>query len=222
MINADTVISAFFNQVKQTPGNIAVKFKEGELSYKQLDELSNQLANLLVKKGVIKGTLIPICLYRPVDMVIGIWGVLKAGAAYVPIDPEFPADRIKYMIDDTAANLVISDKKSPRFLDAAEGKTIVFADDDWAKIKSSSSTPVDITYDRNDVAYVIYTSGSTGLPKGVLIEHKSIIDYLGGLFDKLPYHTFRSFTLGVSFAADSVITNLFASLILGAELHLFF
>jgi amino acid adenylation domain-containing protein len=222
MIDASTVIDIFSSQAKKTPGNIALKFKGNELTYQQLDEISNRVANYLVAKGIKPGILVPICLHRPLDMVIGIWGILKAGAAYVPIDPEFPAERIKYMIGDTAAEIVISDCHSTQFLTAAEGKTIILADNDWNEVIGSSIDPTGIKHSPYSVAYVIYTSGSTGLPKGVLIEHRSIIDYLNGLFNRLPYHTFRSFALGVSFAADSVITNLFGSLILGAELHLFY
>jgi len=222
MIKADTVIDIFSIQAKTQPANIALKFGEIELTYQQLDEISNQLAHHLIAKGITRETLVPICLYRPLDTVIAILGILKAGAAYVPIDPEFPAERIKYMLADTAAEVVISDSRSTLFLSAADGKTIISADNDWAEIKSYSTTPTGVKLSADSVAYVIYTSGSTGQPKGVLIEHRSIIDYLQGLFNRLPYETFKSFAVGVSFAADSVITNLFGSLILGAELHLFF
>jgi amino acid adenylation domain-containing protein len=222
MLKGNTVLDIFAEKVKTGPDNLALKFKEVELTYKQLDELSNRLANHLITKGIKPGTLVPICVHRPIDTVIGIWGILKAGAAYVPIDAEFPADRIKYMISDTAAEVVISDGNTPSFTASAEGKTIIFADNDWAIVKDSPATPCGVQVPGDNVAYIIYTSGSTGLPKGVLIEHRSIIDYLSGLFNRLPYDECKSFALGVSFAADSVITHLFGSLILGAELHLFY
>lgn len=221
MIKGETVLNNFLARVAVQPGSLALKFRDVELSYKQLDHISDQVANRLIASGVKPGTLVPVCLSRPLDMVIGIWGILKTGGAYVPIDPEFPLDRIKYMIADTGAEIVISDTLSRTFINAAEGRMIILADDNWAEIKDSPATAPGVTVPDDAVAYVIYTSGSTGLPKGVLIEHRSIIDYLGGLFNRLPYHTFRSFALGVSFAADSVITNLFGSLTLGAELHLF-
>ncbi len=221
MIDKDTVIDIFSKQARETPGNLAVKFNEIELTYAQLDEISNRLAHYLIKKGVVRGALVPICLHTPLDMVIGIWGILKAGAAYVPIDAEFPAERIRYMINDTSAQIVLSDSHSTSFLAAAEGKSIILADNDWQVIKDCDRGLPDVAVSGNDLAYVIYTSGSTGLPKGVLIEHRSVTDYLSGLFARLPYHTCRSFTLGVSFAADSVITHLFGSVICGGELHLF-
>jgi len=222
MINANTVLEVFAKRVKEAPNKLALKFRDIELTYGQLDELSNRIANYLITKGITTETLVPICVHRPLDMVIGIWGIIKTGAAYVPIDAEFPEDRIKYMIDDTGANLVVSDSITTRFLAAAEGKDMVLADSDWKVAKNSPSTAPNAKVSKDNVAYVIYTSGSTGKPKGVLIEHKSIIDYIGGLFDRLPYEQCRSFALGVSFAADSVITHLFGSLIFGKELHLFF
>ena len=222
MISTDTVIDIFARQAKISPENLALKFNDIELTYQQLDERSNQLAHYLIASGIKPETLVPICVYRPLDMVIGIWGILKAGGAYVPIDAEFPEERIRYMINDTAAAVVISDSQSPRFLSAATDKTILLADNDWAIINETTTTPVTVSVTADNVAYVIYTSGSTGMPKGVLIEHKSIVDYIGGLFNRLPYPECRSFALGVSFAADSVITHLFGLLMQGSELHLFF
>lgn len=222
MFNANTLSDIFLAQVNKTPDNIALKFNDIELSYKQLNERSNQIANYLIDKGVKPGTLIPICVHRPLDTVIGIWGILKAGAAYVPIDAEFPTDRIKYMIDDTGAQLVISDSLTSSFIVAAEGKTIVSADDDWKEVNTASTQTPQVNISPNDVAYIIYTSGSTGLPKGVLIEHRSVINYIEGLFTRLPYPYCKTFVIGVSFAADSVITHLFGSLLTGKELHLFY
>lgn len=221
MVYTDTVVDIFVNRAKANPGNLALKFGAIELTYKELDERSNQVANFLVAKGITPGTLVPICLLSPLDTVVAIWGILKAGAAYVPIDSEFPIDRIKYMIGDTAAEVVISDSYTTSFLTAAEGKTIILADDDWAILNETSTTPTGIKIPADSVAYIIYTSGSTGLPKGVLIEHRSLTHYLDGLINRMPYADCRSFALGVSFAADSVITHLFGSLTWGGELHLF-
>src|ERR1700761_6371333 len=222
MIDANTVLEVFAKRVKEHPDKLALKFRDIELTYAQLDEISNRLANYLITKGVTTETLVPVCVHSPLDMVIGIWGIIKTGAAYVPIDAEFPEDRIKYMIEDTGAKLVVFDSLTTRFLAAAEGKEIVLADDDWKVAENSPATDPKAKVGRDNVVYIIYTSGSTGKPKGVLIEHKSVIDYIGGLFDRLPYEECRSFALGVSFAADSVITHLFGALMFGKELHVFF
>ncbi len=221
MISGATPIDFFKQQVAKQPARLALKLKDVELTYRQLDDLTNQLANFLIAKGIGLETLVPICCTSPLDTVIAIWGILKAGAAYVPIDPEFPEDRIKYMIQDTGANLVLADSHSNRFLNAAQGKDIILADDDWAIVKIYPTTQPNVKVTGDNLAYVIYTSGSTGQPKGVLLEHRSIIDYIGGLLERIPYAECRSFVIGVSFAADSVITHLFASLMQGSELHLF-
>jgi non-ribosomal peptide synthetase component F len=217
----DTVVDAFSQQAKKTPQDIALKFCGIEYTYKQLDERSNQLAHYLIFNGITPETLIPICVHTPLDMIIGIWGILKAGGAYVPIDNEFPADRIKFMIGDTEAKVVISDSYSPTFLAAAQGRTIIMADNDWEVIKDSFTGHPNVKITGNNLAYVIYTSGSTGLPKGVLIEHKSLTNFLCASFTRLPYHTCHTYVLGVSIATDTVIPILFGSLLHGGELHLF-
>ena len=221
MGNTGTLLNIFNSQVKNGPQQLALRSRELKLTYHQLDEISNKVAHHLTSLGVKPGTLVPICLHRPFDMVIGIWGILKAGCAYVPIDPEFPVDRSKFMVEDTGANVVITDSNCYRFLEAANGRTIFFADNDWKTAENNSVAPCGIEVAPTDLAYIIYTSGSTGRPKGVLIEHRSAIDYLEGLFTLLPYSECRSFALGVSFAADSVITHLFGSVLAGGELHVF-
>jgi amino acid adenylation domain-containing protein len=221
MTKKQTLVELFVEQVERTPYHLALKFRETGLSYKQLDELSDQLAQHLVKNGVKPGTLVPVCLGNPMNMVIAIWGILKAGAAYVPIDTEFPVDRIRYMLADTNAMLVITDSSCKSFLSAIDNEQVILTDNNWASIQNEAKSPVHVHIDGEDIAYVIYTSGSTGNPKGVLIQHKSVIDYLDGLYMCFPYADCKSFALGVSFSADSVITHLFGALTHGSELHVF-
>ncbi|MDT3400981.1 polyketide synthase [Mucilaginibacter terrae] len=221
MIKADTVLDILSFQVSTTPGSLALKFGETELSYKQFDECSNQVANALISKGVTPGMLVPVSLHNPADMVIGIWGILKTGAAYVPIDPDFPADRISYMLADTGAGVVLSDSASTIFIKAAQDKVIVTADDNWAAIQDFPAAYPAVKVADDQLAYVIYTSGSTGQPKGVLIEHRSLLNYLTGLTTRLPYHTLTTFALVGTLAADIIITNLFGSFMVGGALHLF-
>lgn len=217
----ETIVEIFSRSVGRAPHNMSVKFGNTELSYQQLDALSNQLARYLIAKGVQADMLVPICLRSPINMVIGIWGILKAGGAYVPVDPEFPTERIKHILKDTTAKVVLTDSSCHQFLAAVEAESVVSADGNWEVIKNEQTTPTGVNITGENLAYVIYTSGSTGLPKGVLIKHKSIIDYLGGLFNRLPYGECRSYALGVTFAADSVITHLFGSVIEGSALHVF-
>ncbi|RYZ96517.1 MAG: amino acid adenylation domain-containing protein, partial [Sphingobacteriaceae bacterium] len=221
MIIADTVLDIFSFQITTKPEKLAVKLKNAELTYKQLDELSDRVAQHLITKNIGPGALVPISLNSPLDMVVGIWGILKTGAAYVPIDPEFPADRIKYMLTDTGAQVVITDAASKTFVSAAAEKIIVFADNNWDAVKESPLTPVPVKVTDDQVAYVIYTSGSTGLPKGVLITHRSLLNYLKGLTTTLPYNSLNSIALSGTLAADIIITNLFGAFMAGSTLHLF-
>ena len=114
-----SIVELFEEQVTKTPQAIATVFADQELTYKELNERSNQLAHYLQKQGVKAETLVPICIERSLEMLIGILGILKAGGAYVPVDPEYPADRISYMLEDTAAKLILSSKASSEKLDGS-------------------------------------------------------------------------------------------------------
>lgn len=219
---SETVVVAFSKQVEKNAIFPALKFKGTELSYEELDKRSNKLAHHLIAKGISHNMLVPVCLQSPVDMVIGIWGILKAGGVFVPMDPEFPADRLKYMVENTGASLVITDSSSTHFLAAIHNvPTIISADNEWSEIRGQSDLSPHITISEEHLAYVIYTSGSTGLPKGVMIKHKSLSNFLSGLFEALPYDTCENYALGTTFAADFVIPYLFGSLTNGSTLHLF-
>lgn len=217
----DTIVDLFSEQVKKTPDNIAVVFDDSQLDYQQLDYLSNKLANHLTSLGVKKETLVPISLHNPLDMVVGILGILKSGAAYVPVDPDFPADRIRFMINDTSAELVISDQNSIEFLAAAASKRVILADNNWDELKNCSTSFPDVNVSAANLAYVIYTSGSTGTPKGVLIEHGCLTDYIKGLFLHLPIANCQNYAIGATLATDLGNTVLYSSITSGATLHLF-
>ena len=154
-----TVIDLFVEQVKRRPDNIAVVFENTELTYQELDALSNQLANYLLTIDDIEvEDLIGVQLERSEWLIISLLAVMKTGAAYVPIDPNYPEQRIAYIKEDTSCKLVIDDT----LLDQFKEEDIV-----------STLPKVDLS--PNNLAYVIYTSGSTGSPKGVMIEHKSVV-----------------------------------------------
>ncbi|RZL66514.1 MAG: amino acid adenylation domain-containing protein, partial [Pedobacter sp.] len=171
--------------------------------------------------GVTKNTLVPICLNKSVDMAIAILAILKSGAAYVPIDPEFPIDRIKFMLEDTNSNIVISDDYSDHFLTAAQGKFVINASNNWGESSTFSDTLDTSQIEPDNLAYVIYTSGSTGKPKGVLIEHRNLIDYFEGLEKNISISNCNSFAIGATLATDLGNTVLFGSLLFGKTLHLF-
>jgi amino acid adenylation domain-containing protein len=216
-----TIVTLFAEQAHGLPDSIALVFGDKKISYAELDKKSSQLANYLLQNGVQKETLVPICMSDPMEMVIGILAILKAGGAYVPVDPEFPADRIKYMISDTAAELVISDSRSEKFVTAAAGKQIIYYDLSRLDLETMPDSLPEVNLSADNLAYVIYTSGSTGLPKGVLIEHHSLVDYVNGLYTHLPLSECTSYALGATMATDLGNTVLYSSLVLGGTLHLF-
>jgi len=170
-----SIIHLFEEQVIKTPEATAVIFEEEQLTYKELNARSNRLARYLQKKGVKAESPVPVCLERSLGMIIGMLGILKAGGAYAPIDPEYPADRIRYMVEDTRAELALSSQASREKL-GGNNIAIVEIDGDLELIGREAADKIDIEVSPSQLAYVIYTSGSTGKPKGVMIEHGGVVN----------------------------------------------
>ncbi|WP_367866609.1 non-ribosomal peptide synthase/polyketide synthase [Pedobacter sp. WC2423] len=171
-----TVLDHFSAQVEATPDAIAIVFEDRSMTYKELDEQANQLAHYLQVKGVTTETLVPVCLSRSLEMMTGILGILKAGAAYVPIDPEYPDTRISYILTDTAASVIIADNSSKaKLIQLADHVEVILLDQDWQQIGAHSKRPLNLSLTAENLAYIIYTSGSTGMPKGVLVMHGNIV-----------------------------------------------
>lgn len=165
----------FRSQAILTPRSIAVIDYELDrsITYEDLDKKSNQLANHLLRMQVEKEDVIGVCIDRSIDIVIAFLGILKAGAAYVPLDPEDPKSRMKYIIDDCKARIIVTmPKYGDRFDDFDLSKVIKISEDAPFLIESFAPSFQEVTV--NNLAYVLYTSGSTGKPKGVMIEHRSI------------------------------------------------
>ena len=163
-------------QVERTPDEVAVVFGNQELSYLELQNRANQLAHYLQGLGVKPEVLVGICVERSIEMIVGILGIIKAGGAYVPLDPTYPTERLNYMVADANISLLLTeDKFKDRFLEREVGQ--VYLDKDWSVIsQESQENPVSVVTSEN-LAYVIYTSGSTGNPKGVMIAHKSLVNF---------------------------------------------
>ncbi|MEJ7675718.1 MAG: amino acid adenylation domain-containing protein [Chitinophagaceae bacterium] len=176
-----TIVDLFEEQALKTPDTVALVFEEEKLTYKELNDKSNQLAHYLKSKGVKEGILVPICIEKSVEMIIGILGILKAGGAYVPIDPVYPEDRISYMLEDTQAKIIVTSKKSEVLLPEKEGIEIVDVNGEWMMSRSELKDNTISTLAPNQLAYVIYTSGSTGKPKGVMITHGNVVSLVKGI-----------------------------------------
>nr|QEO73592.1 condensation domain-containing protein [uncultured bacterium] len=166
----------FIDQAWKTPDATALAFEGVDMTYAELDARSNRLANYLIARGVRPDTLVVVCLERSLELVVALLGVLKAGGAYLPLDPEYPADRLGYMLDDSGADVVLTQQHLLDRLPAGAGT--VCLDSGWQDVAEYPGTTPDAGTAAANLAYAIYTSGSTGRPKGVLVPHRGIVNRL--------------------------------------------
>ena len=206
---------------------MAVVYEDVRLTYKELNERANQLAHYLIKHHNIKpDDLVALLLDRSENMIIAILGVLKAGAAYVPMDTEYPDDRIKYILKDTNTNLVIANNTYTKRINTISNKVNIIPVDDNSFIKTltkySNTNPKIHNLTSNNLAYVIYTSGTTGKPKGVQIEHKSIINLLFYLNKNVYKNTYSTKNIAAftSYIFDVSVSEFFSLLLSGNSLHI--
>ncbi|HEV2246785.1 MAG TPA: amino acid adenylation domain-containing protein [Terriglobia bacterium] len=167
-------------QAAQTPNQVALVFEQREIAYDELNRRANQLANYLKGLGVGPDVLVGIYLQRSVEMVIGMLGVLKAGGAYLPIDPSYPSARIALVIEDSHLGFILTTDGIRAALPASAA-LIISLDGDAKAIAAQSSDPAHASTNKNNLAYVIYTSGSTGKPKGVMVEHRNVVNFFSGM-----------------------------------------
>ncbi len=167
--------SLFEAQAQTTPDAVAVVSEVERLTYRELNERSNQLARYLRKMHVGADIPVGICFDRSLDMMVGILGILKAGGAYVPLDHDYPIERIRFMLEDTKAPVLLTsqrlaDRSPMSFTD------VVCLDADWENIAAESAINLPVQATSDNLAYVNYTSGTTGTPKGVLITHRALVN----------------------------------------------
>lgn len=164
----------FEEQVKKTPGAMAVDYDHVRWTYQDLNERANRIARYLRRLGVGPDTLVGLYVKQSLEMVAGVLGILKAGGAYVPLDPSYPFERIQYILEDTQAPVVLTQSCFVNELITGTAN-IVQLDGDWEKIADEEGGNLDNQSTSNNLAYVIYTSGTTGKPKGVLIPQYAVI-----------------------------------------------
>ena len=169
-----TLPDLFEQQVRQHPMAVALLFEGGELSYQALNGQANRLAHRLLAHGVRPGDHVAVCLERGPLLVIGLLAVLKAGAAYVPLDPGYPGERLRYMLADSAPAVTLVDQATRHLLEAPGHLTLDLDAQVWQAQPEHDPLRPGLT--ARDLAYVIYTSGSTGTPKGVLVEHRGVVN----------------------------------------------
>lgn len=214
-----TVIDLFKKQVEQTPNNIALSFRGEKMTYKELDEKSNQIANYLIEQGVKEDDLIGICLERSFSLVVGVLSILKSGGAYVPIKPDYPESRINHILEDIDCNILLTDTFSKKTLDKISLKEtqLLVLNSESSEFKNYSTTEIEKVYNPNSLAYVIYTSGSTGKPKGALIEHKGLLNHLLLMIDELQLNNEASIAFTAPFTFDISVWQILTSLLVGGK-----
>jgi len=200
-----TIHELFEAQVENTPDKVAVVFEAKQLTYMELNERANQLARVLLTKGVSKDSIVGIMVERSLEMIIGIMGILKAGGAYLPIDPAYPTDRTEYMLADSQTKLLLTHKG----LESKIGDAIERINIDEESLYQGETSNLDKAYDAGSLAYVIYTSGSTGKPKGVMIEHRNVINTLTGLEKAYPVNEEDAYLLKTTYTFDVSVIELF-------------
>ncbi len=211
--------------VERTPDAVAVVFEEEQITYRELNTRANQLAHHLRSAklsrsdslGVGPEVLVGLCTERSIEMIIGLLGILKAGAAYVPLDPAYPKERLALMLNDAQISVLVTQQHLVANLPTQTAKIVYLDDANWQVI--SSQNPVNQTSPAN-LAYVIYTSGSTGTPKGVTIEHQSLVNFVQAAITEYQIQAQDRILQFASISFDAAGEEIFPCLVQGATLVL--
>ncbi|MBY0220760.1 amino acid adenylation domain-containing protein, partial [Paenibacillus illinoisensis] len=206
----------FEEQVEKTPNHVAVIYEGKEMTYQELNEKANQLARRLRACGVQEDTIVGIMVERSFEMLIGIMGILKAGGAYLPVDPEYPGERIEYMLGDSGTKLLLSQGHLMHRL-KYQGQ---FVDLNDRNLYTGDSFNLNIPINSKSLTHVYYTSGSTGWPKGVMIEHTSVVNFIISIVQKLHFSPKQTILAATSVAFDPFILETLTPLTQGMKLIL--
>ncbi len=211
------IVDLFEEQVEKTPDNIAVVFENQSLTYRELNEKANSLAHHLLEHSTTSDKIVGILLNRSLEMIISILAVLKSGKAYIPIDPDYPIDRILYMLEDSNCNLILSVNELYKKLHLKTNFIDVFSD----IVYSNSTCNLNKKIDCNSLSYIIYTSGSTGKPKGVMLTHKGVtnlVNYCNNYIEYLKNNKYRTIVSVTTISFDIFFFESIISLQKGLKL----
>ncbi len=209
-----TLQELFEERVKNRESETAVVYKNQSITYNELNKKANQLARKLREYGIRQNDIVGLMVNRSLDMIIGIMGILKAGGAYLPIDPSYPEARIHYMIDDSGTRTILTHSDLQKNISFS--KTVICLDDE--ELYTGDSSNLENTNDDSDLAYVIYTSGSTGNPKGVMLEHRSVHNFIVGITDQIKFLPEKSIVCLTTISFDIFVLESLLPLIVGMKI----
>ena len=209
----------FEQQVERTPESVALVFEGESFTYAQLNRRANQLAHYLRRFGAGPEVRIGICIDRSPDMIASVLGILKAGAAYLPLDPAYPSERLAYMVKDAGVSLLVTNE-SLAARAQQDGMRVIKVDSDSVLIARESEANSCCAISPDNLVYVIYTSGSTGTPKGVMVTHRSLVNYVVSMVPVIGLEREQRFLQFASLSFDASAVQIFPTLLSGATLVL--
>jgi amino acid adenylation domain-containing protein len=211
-----TVPELFTRQATRTPQNIAVTFEGSSLTYEELNARANRLARYLIKLGIGAEVRVGICVDRSLDTLVGLLGIIKAGGTYLPLDPNYPPERLGFMLEDSRAPVLLIQGKLKAKLPAAYGR-VVLIDEDWHLIEQESSENPAVKVNTGNACHVIYTSGSTGRPKGVLTTHENVVRLMNQTWPWFGFNDGDVWTFFHSYAFDFSVWEIWGALLYGGR-----
>ena len=207
----------FEEQVERNPHNVAVVFENQSLTYRELNSHANQLAYYLQELGVKSDTLVGICVERSLEMIVGILGILKAGGAYVSLDPDYPQERLSFMLEDSQVKILITQAKLAESIPEHQAQLICL-DTELEKIAQNITSNPENKSEPENLTYTIYTSGSTGKPKGVLVNHANVVRLFAATDSWYHFNSQDVWTLFHSYAFDFSVWEMWGALLYGGRL----
>jgi non-ribosomal peptide synthetase component F len=209
----------FEARARQLPDSLVLFAGKHQLTFAELNGRANQLAHLLQQQGIGPEAVVAVCLERSVEMVVALLAVLKAGAAYVPIDPGYPAERIEWMLADAETAVCLTHSQlAPKLPESAQSSTIFLDQSDYI-LSLLSCEDLTVPVQSENLAYIIYTSGSTGKPKGAMITHRGLANYLDWAMQTYPTQVGGA-PVHSSIGFDLTVTSLFVPLLAGQPVTL--
>ena len=188
-----------------------------QLTYRELNAKANQLAHYLRKQGVGPEVLVGICVERSLEMIIGVLGILKAGGAYLPLDPDYPKERLAFMLEDTETSMILAQHSLLKELPEGNGQVLCM-DHDWATLEQERQEKPSTTTSPENLAYVLYTSGSTGKPKGVAMKHNALCNLVSWQIRNSTHSSGEKTLQFASLSFDVSFQEIFTTLCSGATL----